>query len=173
VIGPRRIMALGVIAVPSLMVTLTLDGAHPNAWIMRLQLYAMGYFMAHVFMTSQAAGFATIPPSATGRASTLYNAFRQIGSALGVAIMGTVLATVGTTTRSATGVVRPNLAAYHTAFYVAACLFICGLALVATVNDKDAAPTMVRKGRRGNAPVVSEVVPPEPEALRPNSPEPA
>ncbi len=170
IIGPKRIMAFGAIAVPTLMLTLPLDGSHPNAWIMRLQLYGMGYFMAHIFMPCQAAGFAPIPSSATGRASTLYNAFRQMGSALGVALLGTVLATLGTKTRTAAGVVRPNLAAYHTAFYVAAGLFVFALALVATVHDKDAAATMVR---RGSAAAASEVTPPDPEALRPNSPEPA
>ena len=53
--------------------------------------------MSHVFVPSQAAGFATISPANTGRASTLFNAVRQLGSAFGVALLTTVMAAVGPT----------------------------------------------------------------------------
>jgi MFS family permease len=144
-VGPRRLMGLGVIAVPLLMVTLAQTGLHPNAWLMRAEMYGLGFFMATIFMPNQTAAFATIGPASTGRASTIYNATRQIGSALGVAVLGTVLVIVGTTKRSGSGVVRPNLTAYHTAFYVAAILLASGMALVLTVRDSDAAATMVRR----------------------------
>ena len=58
-------------------------------------MFIAGYGMSHVFVPSQAAGFATISPAATGRASTLFNALRQVGSAAGVALLTTVVATVG------------------------------------------------------------------------------
>jgi hypothetical protein len=39
-----------------------------------------------VFVPVQAASFATITPAATGRAASMFNAFRQLGGAIGVAV---------------------------------------------------------------------------------------
>jgi len=140
-IGPRRIMAGGILVVPVLLVLLAQTGMQTNPWLMRVEMFGLGFFMANIFIPNQTAAFATIPAASTGRGSTLYNAIRQIGSALGVAVMGTVLAVVGTT-RHSSGRVRANLGAYHTAFYVGAGLLICGLALVLSIRDRDAASTM-------------------------------
>jgi hypothetical protein len=51
--------------------------------------------MAQVFVPVQAASFATISPADTGRASTLYNASRQLGGAIGVALLTTTIVIVG------------------------------------------------------------------------------
>jgi MFS family permease len=126
---------------------LALFGAGTNLWWVRVVMFICGYAMAHVFVPSQAAGFATISPEATGRASTLFNAQRQLGSAVGVAVLSTVVATVGPV-RVVAGRVLPHLTAYHVAF-----LFAAGLALLAavaalTVRDADAASTIVPRRRR-------------------------
>jgi len=143
-IGPRRIMAGGILVVPILLVLLAQTGMHTNPWIMRVEMFGLGFFMANIFIPNQTAAFATIPAASTGRGSTLYNAIRQIGSALGVAVMGTVLAVVGTTRHSSSGV-HANLGAYHAAFYVGAGLLFCGLALVLSIRDRDAASTMAAR----------------------------
>ena len=95
----------------------------------------------------RAATFATISPASTGRASAFYSAQTQLGAALGVAVLGTVLSIVGVTTLSATGVVQPNLAAYHAAFLAAAALALIGACIALTISDRDAAATMKRKSR--------------------------
>jgi predicted MFS family arabinose efflux permease len=118
-----------------------------SVWAARALMFATGFSMAHVFMPAQTAAFATISPAATGRASTLFNAQRQLGSAIGVALLGTVLAGIGTVTTSASGTPTANLTAYHAAFLVAAGLAALAAVAALFIPDRDAAPTMVPASR--------------------------
>jgi hypothetical protein len=103
--------------------------------------------MGQVFVPAQAAAFATISPEATGRASTLFNIVRQIGSAIGVAMLTTVIVAVGATTTAAARITA-DLTAYHVAFLVAAGVAAGGAVVALTIHDADAASTMVRRGGR-------------------------
>jgi hypothetical protein len=76
---------------------MTLVGFSTNLRWIRAVMLLLGLAMAHLFAPSQAAAFATITPAATGRACTLFNASRQLGSAVGVAALTAVLAAIGTT----------------------------------------------------------------------------
>jgi EmrB/QacA subfamily drug resistance transporter len=157
--GPRRIMVAGLIVLAAAMSTLALFGVGSNLWWIRVNMFVVGYGMSHVFVPSQAAGFATISPADTGRASTLFNALRQVGSALGVALLSTVVATVGPV-RVVAGRQLANLTAYHTGFLVAAGVAILAAVCALTVSDTDAAGTMVRRPRRSQrSPVASPTAP--------------
>jgi hypothetical protein len=101
--------------------------------------------MAQVFISSQAASFATISRAETGNASSLFNSERQLGSAVGVAILTTVLALIGTT-HVVGGHLTGNLWAYHAAFLTAAGIALIGACVALTIHDADAANTMVRHG---------------------------
>ncbi|HET9919573.1 MAG TPA: MDR family MFS transporter, partial [Ktedonobacteraceae bacterium] len=100
-IGPRRLMVGGLTGVAILMALLSLIGADTSLWLMRLLMFLVGAGMAYSFLPSQTAAFATISSADTGRASSLYNAQRQLGSAVGVAVLSSVLSAVGTTQLSA------------------------------------------------------------------------
>ena len=86
---------------------------------------------------------ATITREQTGRASTFSSVQRQLGAALGVAVLGTVLAFVGPTTLNAAGQIAPNLAAYRGAFRVAAFFAFVGALIALRVPDHEAAATML------------------------------
>jgi EmrB/QacA subfamily drug resistance transporter len=148
VFGPRRVMVGGLLILAAALSTLSLVGFDTNMWWVRIDMFIVGYGMSHVFVPSQAAGFATISPADTGRASTLFNALRQLGSAAGVALLSTVVATVGPV-RVVDGHVAPDLTAYHVAFIVAAGVALLACLCALTVNDADAAATMVRPSRAG------------------------
>ena len=107
--------------------------------------------MAYAFLPLRAAAFATISSASTGRASAFYSAQTQLGAALGVAILGSVLSIIGPTTLSANGTVEPNLLAYHAAFLAAAVLALIAACIALTVSDRDAAVTMRRKSRNDRA----------------------
>jgi MFS family permease len=106
----------------------------------------IGLGMSCVFIPAQAASFATISRERTGRASTLFNAARQLGGAVGVAFLTTVLAAVGPTKLSG-GRIVANLGAYHDAFLAAAAVALVASLAAFTVSDADAVHTMVRRGR--------------------------
>jgi EmrB/QacA subfamily drug resistance transporter len=144
-VGPRRLMAAGLVGVTIVMSLLCLMELNTTLWLMRVLMFLTGAGMAYAFLPLQAATFATISSTSTGQASALYNAQRQLGSALGVAILSSVLAFVGSTHLSATGAVVPNVAAYHAAFLAAAALALLSACIALAVRDRDAAATMQRK----------------------------
>ncbi len=142
-LGPRRMMAGGLIGVATATALMALVSAGTNLWWMRLALFGLGYSMANVFIPTQAAAFARISPAETGQASTLFNAQRQLGGAVGVAVLSTVLAAVGT--GAAAGGRGADLSGYHAAFLTAAGLALVGAFLALTVIDADAASTRLRR----------------------------
>jgi EmrB/QacA subfamily drug resistance transporter len=141
-IGPRRLMCGGLIGVATAIALLSTINLQTNAWIVRLLMFMIGVGMAYVFLPNQAASLATIPRESTGRATTLFSAQRQLGAALGVAVLSSILAAMGPTRAAANGAVVPHLAAYRGAFFAAAALSLTGAVLALRVPDADAAATM-------------------------------
>lgn len=155
-LGPRRLVVGGLLGVAVSIGLMTLIGFGTDLWWMRLLMFTMGLSMAQVFISSQAASFATISHADTGQASSLFNSERQLGSAIGVAILSTVLAAVGTE-HVARGHLTANLAAYHVAFMVAAGIAVLGSLVALTISDADAANTMVRHSQaKANAKAQSD-----------------
>jgi MFS family permease len=146
IFGPRRIMTVGLIVVAGAMACMSQVGAGTSLWWARAFMLTLGLGMSCVFIPAQAATFTTIQPASMGRASTLFNTARQLGGAIGVATLTTVVAAVGPT-HLARGLVVPNLAAYHAAFLAAGGIALAAVLVALTVNDDDAAATIVRRGR--------------------------
>jgi MFS family permease len=146
-VGPRRLMVGGLLGAGSVMALLSLMGSDTSLWWMRLLIFLAGAGIGFSFLSAQTATFATISSRATGQASALANALRQIGSALGVAVVGSALGIVGMTRMSTTGTAVPNLTAYHAAFLAAAALEVIAALFAVTIHDSDAAATMRRQIR--------------------------
>jgi EmrB/QacA subfamily drug resistance transporter len=162
--GPRRLMAVGLVGVAIAIGLMTQIGFDTNLWWMRVLMFGMGLSMAQVFIPSQAASFATISHVETAQASSLFNSQRQLGSAVGVAILTTVMALVGTE-HVVAGHPAPDLAGYHAGFLVAAGIALIGSLVSLSVKDEDAAATMVM--RTGHKP------PADAEPVRVPAPAPA
>jgi EmrB/QacA subfamily drug resistance transporter len=150
-VGPRRLVAGGLVGVAAATSLMSLVGFGTDLWWMRLLMFCLGLSMAPVIVSSQAASFATVSHADTGNASSLFNSGRQLGSALGVAILTTVLAAVSTT-HLVNGHSVANLTAYHAAFLTAAAVALIGSGVALTINDGDAAATMVRHIPRRDRP---------------------
>jgi EmrB/QacA subfamily drug resistance transporter len=144
-IGPRRLIVGGLTSVAIVMTLLILIGQDTSLWLMRTFMFLIGAGMAFSFTSVQAAAFATISKEQTGHGSALFNAQRQIGASLGVALLSSVISAVGLTQLSTTGTVVPNLTAYHAAFVASAVLALIAACVGLTVRDRDAAPTMRRR----------------------------
>ena len=95
-IGPRRHITGGLIGLAACMLILTQISVTTNLWFIRGLMFVLGWMMAQVMVPNQAAAFALISPESMGRASTFFNTMRQVGSAIGVAVLSTVLISVGT-----------------------------------------------------------------------------
>jgi EmrB/QacA subfamily drug resistance transporter len=147
-LGPRRHITIGLIGTAVSIGLLTLLGPGTSLWWARLLMLTLGISMAQVFVPVQAASFATITRAATGRASTMFNAVRQLGGAIGVAVLTTAIVLVGPVHLVAAHEVA-NLTAYRVAFGVAAAVALCAVACSLSIRDADAASTIpARRGQR-------------------------
>ncbi|MDQ3226249.1 MAG: DHA2 family efflux MFS transporter permease subunit [Chloroflexota bacterium] len=136
-VGPRRLMAGGLVWMATAITLLALVGLGSDPWIFRGLMFMVGFGMAYVFLPNQAASLATISRADTGRATTFTNIQRQVGAAIGVAALSSVLAVAGS---SGGGATDPT--AYRAAFLVAALFALTGALLALRVPDAEAAETM-------------------------------
>ena len=149
VLGPSRHIAIGLSGTAVSIGLLALLGPQSSLWWPRLLMFTLGLTMAQVFVPTQAAAFATITPNATGRASTMFNAIRQLGGAIGVALLTSVITSIGAT-RLVAGHEVANLTAYRATFLVAAVVTLAAVPAALAIRDADAAATIPpRRGRRG------------------------
>jgi MFS family permease len=133
--GPRRIIVGGLLIVTGMLVLMAQVTAGADLWLVRLIMLGFGVGMSCVFVSAQAASFATISHALTSKASSVFNAGKQLGGAIGVAMLTTVLAGIGPTKKVA-GHVTANLAAYHGGFLAAAAVAV--IAVAVTIHDADA-----------------------------------
>jgi EmrB/QacA subfamily drug resistance transporter len=145
VVGPRRIMLAGLLLIATVAVILSFVDTGTNPWLLRVILFIMGFGVSAVFLPSQAAGFATISPERTNVASSIFNAQRQLGGAIGVALLTAVIAALHPV-HTVDGHPQANLGAFHTGLLVCAGVALAGTLAALTVRDSDAAATMVRPG---------------------------
>jgi EmrB/QacA subfamily drug resistance transporter len=142
-LGPRRLMAAGLTGLAVVIILMTQIDDRSDLWAMRVLLFFLGFAIAHNFVPTQAAAFARISPADTGRASTMFNALRQLGGAVGVAALTSALTGAGV--RQAA---RGDVHAYHVAFLVAAGIALTAAAIALTIHDSDAASTLTRARRQ-------------------------
>jgi EmrB/QacA subfamily drug resistance transporter len=158
-LGPRRHIAIGLTGIAVSIGLLSLLGAGSSLWWARLLMFTLGLAMGQVFVPTQAAAFATITPAATGRASTMFNAVRQLGGAIGVALLTTIIVLIGAVHRVA-GHEVVNLTSYRITFLAAAAVSLAAVAPALSIHDADAAATIParrpgRRSRRQREPVAA------------------
>jgi EmrB/QacA subfamily drug resistance transporter len=144
-LGPRRHISLGLVGVAVTIGALALLGPGTSLWWPRVLMFALGLAMGQVFVPLQAAAFATITPAATGKASTMFNALRQLGGAVGVAVLTTAIVLVGPLHLVA-GHPVANLTAYRVAFLVGAAFALLAIPCALSIRDSDAAKTIPGRG---------------------------
>lgn len=70
----------------------TLDADTP-IWLLEVVFFCMGAGMAHIMTPTSVVIMQALPREKAGSASALSNTFRQVGGALGIAVLGSVLST--------------------------------------------------------------------------------
>jgi EmrB/QacA subfamily drug resistance transporter len=147
-VGPRRLMCGGLLIAASMIATLRLITPDTDVWWIRTIMFAIGAGMGNVFIALQTATFAQMESSEMGHASAIFNATRQVGGSIGVAVLSTVIAVVAghhALTEGQAG--GATLTAFHDAFTGGAALALCAAATALTVQDADAAATMAPRSR--------------------------
>lgn len=150
-IGPRRLIATGLVLATISTLTLAFIDIETNLWYIRGIMLLRGWGFGMMLVPMQAATFATISPVDTGRASSLFSVSRMVGQSLGVAISATVLSNRITAHGGVPAAHLRNLPqavqdgtvlAYRDAFIVAAALTVLGIIMALLIKDSDAEASM-------------------------------
>lgn len=145
VVGPRRMIALGLAVSGATYLALSQVDFGTSEWTIRALMLARGVGFGLVLVPLQAATYATIAPAQTGRATAVYNAASQFASSLGVAVAASLL----TSRLAHHGAQLGNpatragaLIAFQDSFLVLGLISLAGTAVALLISDRDAAPTM-------------------------------
>ncbi|MGA4842372.1 DHA2 family efflux MFS transporter permease subunit [Streptomyces sp. G45] len=91
--GVRAVCAGGLGLVTLTLVGFTLLDADTPIWVLEVIFFVMGAGMAHIMTPTSVVIMQALPREKAGSASALSNTFRQVGGALGIAVLGSVLST--------------------------------------------------------------------------------
>jgi EmrB/QacA subfamily drug resistance transporter len=144
-VGPRRLMMGGALANATITLGFLFVGLATSLWWVRVLMYARGLSMAFVMVPMQASSFVTIPSEKTGRASSLLSTNRQVGAALGVATLATVLTSRTKTLvahASPLGEISARTTAFHQAMAASAAIALIGVVASFFIHDSDAEDAM-------------------------------
>jgi len=92
--GPKAVATVGLVLVAAGLATWLVVGATTPIWVVGLAFFVMGVGMANVMPPATEAIMATLPREKAGVGSAVSNTIRQLGGALGVAVLGAVLSSV-------------------------------------------------------------------------------
>lgn len=135
-VGPRAMCTVGLVLLTAVIGSMATIDAQTSIWTIRATMFMAGAANSMVFLPLQTSMFTSIAQADTGDASAIFNASRQTSLALGVAILSTVVASVG----------GESFAAFHAAYVAAALIALIGSVTAFTlIHDADARATMVRR----------------------------
>jgi len=146
-VGPRRLVIFGLSMVTLSNIPFSFISLDTSLWTIRLLMLLRGMSMAFSFVPLQAATYANISKSDTGRASAIFSAQRQMSAALGVAVLSTIF--ISRFNHLSARGLRPDaamLGGYRLAFAATALISGAGAIFASlTLRDADAAATMHAK----------------------------
>jgi EmrB/QacA subfamily drug resistance transporter len=140
IVGPRRLVLFGLLALAFFTGLLAFVDVHTSLWDIRAILFARGLATAFVSVPLQTTVYANITPVDTGRASALYSVQRQVSAALGVALLATVL--IEASGRASHATATGTIDGFHAAFAGSAVLLVLGFFIALGIRDSDAASTI-------------------------------
>ncbi|MGW3492880.1 MFS transporter [Streptomyces sp. NPDC001020] len=91
--GNKVTTTAGMIVITATLASFAALEADTPIWILEVIFFLMGAGMAHIMTPTSVVIMQALPREKAGSASALSNTFRQVGGALGIAVLGSVLST--------------------------------------------------------------------------------
>ncbi|MFI9820749.1 MFS transporter [Streptomyces sp. NPDC052013] len=91
--GDKATTTAGLLLLAATLAAFAALDADTPIWLLEVVFFLMGAGMAHVMTPVSVVIMQTLPREKAGSASALSNTFRQVGGALGIAVLGSVLST--------------------------------------------------------------------------------
>ncbi|MDF3288458.1 MFS transporter [Streptomyces silvisoli] len=92
--GARAVCTGGMLLTSVAFLGFLLLGRSTPVWVLEVVFFVMGTAMAHVMPPATVMIMSSLPREKAGSGSAVNNTFRQVGGAVGVAVLGSVLSTV-------------------------------------------------------------------------------
>lgn len=152
-VGPRRLIISGAVVFVLVAASMQFIGPDTSIWEVAARLVVLGLALGTFMNPLQTATFTQVPSELMGHASSLFNVSRQTATALGTAVVATVLVTLSSSAMAGVNPAVPGavaaaqLSAYHGAFLVAVVFGLVGLLLATRVRDSDAAASLDSRHR--------------------------
>jgi EmrB/QacA subfamily drug resistance transporter len=134
-VGSRWLMGFGMVLLSVSLFIFSLLDASSTFWNILPGLLVGGFGMGLVMTPTTAAAMGSVPVDKAGVGSAVLNSGRQVGGALGIAVMGAIVAQAVTAVPGTPEAVPQFITGYQHALTVAALIALAGAALsVATVR---------------------------------------
>jgi len=91
--GNKATTTGGMLLISAMLVAFATLEADTPIWLLEVIFFLMGAGMAHIMTPTSVVIMQALPREKAGSASALSNTFRQVGGALGIAVLGSVLST--------------------------------------------------------------------------------
>ncbi|MFJ6723966.1 MULTISPECIES: DHA2 family efflux MFS transporter permease subunit [unclassified Streptomyces] len=91
--GNRATTTGGMLLIAATLTAFATFDADTPIWVLEVVFFGMGAGMAHIMTPTSVVIMQALPREKAGSASALSNTFRQLGGALGIAVLGSVLST--------------------------------------------------------------------------------
>ncbi|MFI0722930.1 DHA2 family efflux MFS transporter permease subunit [Streptomyces sp. NPDC021224] len=92
--GARAVCAVGMALTGLAFIGFLLMDVDTPIWVLEVLFFVMGTAMAHVMPPATVMIMSSLPREKAGSGSAVNNVFRQVGGALGVAVLGSLMSTV-------------------------------------------------------------------------------
>ncbi|AOH52971.1 MFS transporter [Peribacillus muralis] len=143
--GIHQVIRIGLLGTIVIFTLISLVGPTANPWFLRALLFSIGICLGHTVVAVQFSTFTNINSASMGRATTLFNVQNRIGSAIGVAILASIIGAVGTGT-GANGGLEVHLASYQFALLGSAFFLVAALMFALRLRKDDFKAIMPAKG---------------------------
>ncbi len=145
IVGPRRLVAVGLAVASATTVPLILMDLGTNVWQIQGTMFMRGVGFSMMLVPLQTAAFAGISMADTGRATAAFNATRQVAQSFGVAIIATVLTSRLAHHGAMLGPlddVASSVSAFSDGFIVTGVFIAGGILVALLIRDREAASTL-------------------------------
>lgn len=134
-LGARKVISIGLICTAIIFVLLSFVNHDTNPWQIRALLFGIGIFLGQSVGAVQFSAFNNITPPFMGRATTIFNVQNRLGSAIGVAVLASILAGFGN--NSVQNNAQSDFLPYQAALIGSAIFLLVALLFSLRISDKE------------------------------------
>lgn len=134
-LGARKVISIGLICTAIIFILLSFVNHDTNPWQIRVLLFGIGIFLGQSVGAVQFSAFNNITPPSMGRATTIFNVQNRLGSAIGVAVLASILAGFGN--NSAQHNAHSDFLPYQAALIGSAIFLLVALLFSLRISDKE------------------------------------